>query len=130
MSEKVLLIDDDARLVGALQIRLERAGYEVQTAENGDQGLSLAALFQPDAIILDIRMPKMDGFEVCQIMRTVPELVDVPIIILSASGETGTQKAILDAGGKLFLRKPYHLPQLLSILREVIDGRARTKCPA
>jgi DNA-binding response OmpR family regulator len=124
MPEKVLLIDDDARLVGALQLRLQSVGYEVQTAEDGDRGLSAAAMFRPDVIILDIRMPKMDGFEVCKIIRTVPDLRDVPIVILSASGETATQKAILDAGGNLFLRKPYYLPQLLALLRQAIDRRA------
>jgi DNA-binding response OmpR family regulator len=124
MPEKVLLIDDDARLVGALQLRLQSVGYEVQTAEDGDRGLSAAAMFRPDVIILDIRMPKMDGFEVCKIIRMVPDLRDVPIVILSASGETATQKAILDAGGNLFLRKPYYLPQLLALLRQAIDRRA------
>jgi DNA-binding response OmpR family regulator len=127
MSEQVLLIDDDARLVGALQIRLQDAGYQVHTALNGDQGLSMAALYQPNVIILDIRMPEMDGFEVCQIIRTVPELLDVPIIILSASGETSTAQAILQAGGNIFLRKPYHLPQLLALLRDAIDRRGQLK---
>ena len=130
MSEQILLIDDDTRLVGALQIRLEQAGYRVHTAHNGDQGLSMAALFRPDAILLDIRMPEMDGFEVCKVLRTVPELLDVPIVVLSASGETSTQKAILDAGGNIFIRKPYHLPQLLATLRRVIEGRPRERVPA
>ena len=118
MPKRVLLIDDDARLVDALQIRLAAAGYDIFTALNGDDGLSEAAVFQPDAIILDVRMPKIEGFEVCRVIRTVPELRDIPIIILSATAES---REILDAGGNVFMRKPYHLPRLLSVLSELIE---------
>jgi DNA-binding response OmpR family regulator len=121
MLDKVLIIDDDERLVSALQMRLSTVGYAVHTAHNGDIGLSQAALFQPEAIILDIRMPEMDGHEVCRIMRTVPELQHIPIIILSASVEDHVTQTILEAGGNLFLRKPYYFPQLLFVLGEAIQ---------
>ena len=127
MSEQVLLIDDDVRLVSALQIRLKDAGYKVHTAHNGDIGVSVAALFQPDIIVLDIRMPEMDGFEVCRLMKAVPELVDIPIIVLSANEETSTMQAILEAGGNVYLRKPYHPPQLMALLRETLDRRGLKK---
>jgi DNA-binding response OmpR family regulator len=118
MPKRVLLIDDDERLVAALQIRLTAAGYDIFTACDGDDGLSEAAVFQPDAIILDVRMPKIEGFEVCRVIRSVPELRDIPIIILSATAES---PEILEAGGNVFMRKPYHLPRLLSVLAELID---------
>lgn len=121
MSDKVLIIDDDERLVSALQMRLSAVGYTVHTAHNGDIGLSQAALFQPEAIILDIRMPQMDGHEVCRIMRSVPELEQIPIIVLSASVEDNVTQTILEAGGNLFLRKPYYFPQLLFVLGEAIQ---------
>jgi DNA-binding response OmpR family regulator len=130
MSEQILLIDDDVRLVGALEIRLKAAGYKVHTAHNGDVGISVAALFQPDVIVLDIRMPEMDGFEVCRLMRAVPELVDIPIIVLSANEETSTMQAILEAGGNVYLRKPYHPPQLMALLRETIERRGKQKLSA
>lgn len=123
MSEQVLLIDDDQRLVNALQMRLSAAGYQVHTAANGYEGLCVAALSRPDVIILDIRMPEMDGYEVCRLIRTVPELRDIPIIILSASIDNYTVQTIIEAGGNVFLRKPYELPHLLSLLRKAIDGR-------
>lgn len=120
MLDRILIIDDDERLVSALQMRLTAVGYTVHTAYNGDIGLSQAALFQPQAIILDIRMPEMDGHEVCRIMRTVPELQHIPIIVLSASVEDKVSQTILEAGGDLFLRKPYYFPQLLFVLAEAI----------
>src|SRR5262245_8054037 len=106
MSERVLIVDDDDRLVTALRIRLSAAGYEVFTALNGYEGLCEAALFRPDVILLDIRMPELDGYEVCRLIRTVPELCDTPIIVLSASIESPTAARIVQAGGNAFLSKP------------------------
>src|ERR1700722_9935098 len=103
MSEKILLIDDDDRLVGALRMRLQSLGYEVHTAHDGEMGLSQAALFRPDAMILDIRMPELDGFEVCRHIRAIPDLCAIPIIILSASMEDITARMILEAGGNIFV---------------------------
>jgi DNA-binding response OmpR family regulator len=123
MSDNVLLIDDDERLVSALRLRLSSVGYRVETARNGDEGLSMAAIFQPDVLVVDLRMPEIDGFEVCRLMRTVPELLDTPIIVLSASEDTSACQAALEAGGDAFLHKPYHYPQLLTMLRTMIDRR-------
>lgn len=121
MQKRVLIIDDDVRLVAALRMRLSAAGYEVLSALNGDFGVSEAALFQPHAIILDVRMPEMDGFEVCRLIRQVPELCEIPILVLSA---TAGSEEILKAGGDVFVRKPYHLPKLLSLLAEATERKA------
>lgn len=130
MHEQILLVDDDPRLLGALEIRLKAAGYGVQTAPDGFEGISAAALFRPDAIILDVRMPVMDGHEVCRLMRAIPELCDIPIIILSASGERSTSRTVLEAGGNVFVKKPYQAQELLQILRDALDKRHPVASPS
>lgn len=133
MPEQILLVDDDQRLVNALAIRLSAVGYAVQTARDGFEGISTAALIRPDVIVLDVQMPVMDGYEVCQLIRTVPELRAIPILVLSANVERFTNRAILESGGNVILRKPYQWEHLLGVLREVLNRRYLSgdrSCPA
>lgn len=118
MSEpkKVLVVDDDIRLVDALELRLTAVGYRVLTAHSGDLGLSVAALFRPDTIILDVRMPEMDGYEVCQTLRSVPDLSAIPIVILSATAQPYDHR---NCAPDAYLRKPCGMPELLKVLEHV-----------
>ena len=103
MSIKVLAIDDDPSMTDLLAMLLKNHGLEVMTANNGEHGIQLARTFTPDVIILDLMMPKKDGWEVCQELRT---FCKTPIIILSALDNPGMVASALDAGADDYLIKP------------------------
>src|SRR5438270_12939751 len=105
MSSHVLLIDDDPRLVAALQIRLEALGYQVCTASCGEDGIVAARRHPPDAIVLDISMPGMDGYEVCRRVRADAKLCGTPIVVISAIAHEAARRAALEAGASQFLAK-------------------------
>jgi chemotaxis response regulator CheB len=99
-AERILVVDDEPRYVGAIQVNLEVSGYEVLAARDGQTAIELAADEEPDLIVLDIRMPGLDGFEAC---RRIREFSTVPIIMLTGLGFDGTNGAgdIKAAGGKV-----------------------------
>ncbi len=123
MSDKILLIDDDPRLVEALQIRLEAAGYGVHVAYNGQDGVATAQQILPQLVILDVNMPGMDGLQVCRTLREADRLSTTPIIIMSAITHQLARRAALDAGATNFVAKPYQAKQVMEAIREAIDGR-------
>ena len=113
MSEplRVLVIDDDRKIAHAICVRLRSAGYEVQTAYDGETGLTAVTEWIPQLIVLDIRMPKMNGLSLLMKLRECTQTERIPVIVLSACAvEEG--KA-LDAGAFCFLAKPYDPPTLL-----------------
>ncbi|HIC94939.1 MAG TPA: response regulator transcription factor [Anaerolineae bacterium] len=111
MKERILIIDDDPNLVKVLQLILEKEGYEVVCATDGAEGLQQAYKTQPDLVISDITMPKMDGWEVCRRLR---ETSDVPIIMLTAKvGETNAVKS-LELGADDYITKPFSIGELMA----------------
>jgi CheY-like chemotaxis protein len=110
----VLVVDDDAEVNSCLSVRLEAAGYHVLSAYDGDQGLSTALARHPDAVLLDVRMPKKDGLTMLREMRTYDEVRDTPVVVLSAS--VRDQHRALEAGANYFLTKPYESKDVLSAL--------------
>jgi len=124
---KLLIIEDDADLVKALELYFSRAGYEVVTAGNGLEGLQQMYSERPDMVILDIAMPKMDGWEVCQRIR---ELSDVPIVILTARVQEDERVKGLKLGADDYVVKPFSLKELEARLEAVLrraQGTRRTK---
>jgi len=124
---KLLIIEDDADLVKALELYFSRAGYEVVTAGNGLEGLQQLYSERPDMVILDIAMPKMDGWEVCQRIR---ELSDVPIVILTARVQEDERVKGLKLGADDYVVKPFSLKELEARLEAVLrraQGTRRTK---
>ncbi len=84
MTQRVLVVDDDRDFAEILQTKLERAGFEVDTASNGEEGLEKIKNNAPNLVILDVMMPKKNGFEVCREVKSDPELAEIPIIMLTA----------------------------------------------
>jgi len=115
----VLVIDDDMDIVMALTVRLRSLAYEVSHATNGADGLKAAREQKPDVIILDIRMPGMDGFEVNQRLKADSALADVPVIFLSAHAQETVRQAALAAGSGYFLTKPYSTGKLCAAIAAV-----------
>ena len=125
--DKLLIIEDDADLVRALEVYLSRAGYEVTSAANGLEGLQTLYNERPDIVILDIAMPKMDGWEVC---RRIRDLSDVPIVILTARVQEDERVKGLKLGADDYVVKPFSLKELEArleaVLRRVPEARARS----
>ena len=109
--KQILILEDDSRIAAALAIRLEAAGYEVQTASNGFQGLKLAVAGKPDLILMDIWMPVGVGFSVAQRLRALG-LGGIPVIFITASKLKGLKETAVALGAVAFFEKPYD-PQAL-----------------
>lgn len=118
---KVLVIDDDPSLLRALRVGLKAGGHEVTTAVNAEAGLSQAALSSPEAIVLDMGLPDLDGLVVCQRIR---QWSQVPIIVLSAAGDEDRKIAALNAGANDYVTKPFSMAELEARLRAVARYRA------
>jgi DNA-binding response OmpR family regulator len=119
---KVLIIDDDRAIATGLAVRLKAAGYVSVHASDGESGLAAAESDRPDVILLDIRMPDMDGFEVNRRLKGVAELADIPVIFLSANVQDWARRKAFDMGAKLYLSKPYDPERLLSAIETAISG--------
>lgn len=117
MAVEVLLIDDDPDLSIMLRTLLRGQDFQIQAVFSGEEGIQACRGSQPDVIILDILMPEMDGWEVCEHIRDFSE---VPILILSALGSPGSVARALDAGADDYLIKPIHASLLASRLRTLV----------
>lgn len=105
-ANRILVVDDEDDIVEVLKYNLEKEGYEVETATDGLSAIEVAKSFHPHLIILDIMMPGMDGIEVCNRLRAMPEFASVIIAFLTARSESFTQISALDSGGDDFINKP------------------------
>ena len=124
---KVLVVDDDPDIVEILIYNLSLAGYDVKSANNGNEAVKKAKLFIPDIILLDIMMPEMDGIEACTRIKEIPFLSNTMVIFLSARNEDFTQIAAFDAGGDDYMSKPVKpkilLKKIASILKRMNSSK-------
>ncbi|HTF88309.1 MAG TPA: response regulator [Planctomycetota bacterium] len=126
MPKRVLIVDDERGIAQALCVRLRAGGYDVRSAFDGATGLSLALEWRPDLIVLDIRMPEMDGFEVSRRLAACAELLATPVIFLSANVQESARQAAMAAGAHAFLTKPYESKDVLAAIASALD---RTNTP-
>ncbi|MCK4741445.1 MAG: response regulator [Anaerolineales bacterium] len=124
MAVDVLLIDDDPDLAIMLRTLLRGQDIQIRAIFNGEEGIEACRDEHPDVIILDLLMPSMDGWEVCEKIR---EFCDVPILILSAIGSPGSVARALDSGADDYLIKPVHASLLASRLRTLMRRRLRVE---
>jgi len=122
----ILLVDDEHDLVWAVQRSLSFAGYEVITAKDGLEALSVARRHPPDLIILDINMPGLDGLEVCRQLRLDPTLAPTPIIFLTERSAATDRVLGLDKGGDDYLVKPFDLQELKARIRALLRRNQKT----
>ena len=111
MVEKILVVEDDSTLQETLAYNLERQGYEVETAEDGKTAVELAAVSNPDLVVLDIMLPVMDGFEVCRVLR---KNSNVPILMLTARDDEIDRVLGLEMGADDYLTKPFSMREFLA----------------
>ncbi|MFK7766650.1 MAG: response regulator, partial [Mariniblastus sp.] len=116
---KILVVDDETEVVDAIEARLQASGFDVATARDGLAGLDAVEKVQPDAILLDIRMPKLDGLSVLRKLKANPLTARTPVIVLSAS--LRDKQRVLERGASFFIQKPYQSESLMAALDAVMD---------
>jgi two-component system, OmpR family, phosphate regulon response regulator PhoB len=120
MKPSVLVAEDESALVTLLRYNLEREGYRVLVATDGEEALLVAAEEKPDLVLLDWMLPQLSGIEVCRRLRNRQETRNVPIIMLTARGEESDRIRGLDTGADDYLTKPFSMMELLARLRAVM----------
>lgn len=118
--ERILIVDDEPQILRALRTALAGHGFDVETAQDGETALAMLAAHTPDALVLDLMMPGVDGLEILRDLRTWS---DVPIIVLSARGQERDKVTLLDMGADDYLTKPFGLDELLARIRAVLRRR-------
>jgi two-component system, OmpR family, response regulator MprA len=119
-SPRVLVVEDDNEIAGALRRSLRLEGYDVRVAEDGEEALTESGVFEPDLVVLDLGLPKLDGVEVCRRLR---DRGDMPILMLTARDGLGDRVTGLDAGADDYLVKPFEREELLARLRALLRRR-------
>ena len=117
MDTKILLIDDDANIYDLVKIYLENEGYEVKVASDGAEGLSYFKMYEPDLVLLDIMLPKKDGWQVC---REIREQSSKPIIMITAKSEVFDKVLGLELGADDFIVKPFNVKELSARIKAVL----------
>lgn len=121
MSKRVLIVDDEVNIVISLEFLLEQAGYHVRVAHNGEEGLEKIATFEPDLVLLDVMMPRMNGFEVCSRVRENPAWQHIKIVMLTAKGREVEITKGLALGANAYITKPFSTKDLLAQVRHVLE---------
>jgi len=125
---RILVVDDEIYIVHILDFSLGMEGYEVITALDGEQALEKLKTDKPDLIVLDIMMPKLDGYEVCKAIKSSPETRHIPVILLSAKGRNVDQKLGFDVGADDYITKPFSPRKLVERINQLL-GQAVTERP-
>jgi two-component system response regulator RpaA len=117
---RILVIDDDAAISELVAVNLEMAGYDVSQAEDGIKGQALALQLQPDLIMLDLMLPRVDGFTVCQRLRRDERTAEIPVLMLTALSQTQDKVEGFNAGADDYLTKPFEVEEMLARVRALL----------
>jgi DNA-binding response OmpR family regulator len=120
MSKKILVADDEPNIVAALEFLLQRNGFEVTVARNGEEALQLVESQSPDLVLLDVMMPVRSGYEVCRRIRERPEWNHVKIVMLSAKGRDAEVNKGLSVGADLYITKPFSTRDLVEKVKTLL----------
>ena len=120
MSKTILIVDDEAYIVTSLEYVMQSAGFEVAVAYDGEEALAKIDEKVPDLVILDLMMPKLDGFEVCEKIRENPLWKDIRIIILTAKGRDIERKKGMSLGADDYMTKPFSTRDILNRVKELL----------
>ena len=121
MTKKVLIADDEPNIVISLEFLLRREGYEVVVAQDGIEALAQVRAERPDMAILDVMMPRRNGFEVCQDLRQDPEFKDLRIMMLTAKGRDTEVSKGLALGADVYMTKPFSTRELIAKAKALMD---------
>jgi len=121
---RILIVDDEPNIVLALELLMKKEGYEVHAVDDGERAVQAAKELRPDLILLDIMMPKMDGYEVCQRIRSDALLKDVSIIMLTAKGREVEKEKGLALGADHYITKPFSTRQVVMKVKEILAAKS------
>jgi len=121
MSKKILIVDDDTGIMVALKFLLEQNGYDTLIAFSGEDAMEVVERHHPDLILLDVLLPVVDGFEVCQRVRENPDFKDIRIVLVTALGSEAHVVRGLDRGADAYVVKPFSNAALMAKVRELLE---------
>ncbi len=119
--KKILIAEDERDIRDLIAFTLRFAGYEVLTANNGDEAVQMTKKELPDLVLTDVRMPKMTGYEACRLIKADPVTQHIPVVFLSAKGQDAEVQTGLDSGGDEYLLKPFAPDQLTRKVAEILS---------
>jgi len=117
---RILVVDDEPDLIRVLEFGLKASGYAVEVAADGQEGLKKAREIKPDVILLDLMLPKLDGYKICRLLKFDDRYKHIPIIILSARTQEGDQALALEMGANRFISKPYDFSEILGLIETLL----------
>jgi len=123
---RILIVDDEADLVSVLRIGLEIEGFEVIAASDGEEGLRKAREDRPELVVLDLMLPKLDGYRVCRALKFDERYRNLPIVILSARSGEQDRRLAFDMGADAFVSKPYDMAALVKLIRARLRAPSRS----
>jgi DNA-binding response OmpR family regulator len=124
LSNKILIVDDEPGIVLALQFLMEQQGFNVMTAQSGEFALELILQYNPDLVLLDIMLPGIDGWEVCEIIRLNPDYRNIKVIFLTAKRSEVDIAKGLALGGDAYITKPFSNDELVAKVKEVLGKKS------
>lgn len=124
MSRSVLVVDDEPNIVLSIKFLMKQKGYEVRTASNGEEALQALTEMVPDLILLDVMMPKPDGYEVCQKIRATAQWKDIPVIMLTAKGREVEREKGFAMGADDYITKPFATQELVAKVQAILDTKS------
>lgn len=122
MSYKILVADDEPNIVLSLEFLMQQAGFEVRTVSDGEAALAAMESETPDLVLLDVMMPKRDGYEVCQSIRQNPAWKDVRVVMLTAKGRDVEREKGLAMGADDYVTKPFATQELVAKVNEILGS--------
>jgi DNA-binding response OmpR family regulator len=120
MKKKILLVDDEKDMIKSMTFRLEDAGYEVIVAEDGPQALEKTKRERPDLILLDLMLPKMNGYKVCALLKSNAKYRHIPIIIFTARANEADRKLSKEVGADAYITKLFEPEELFATIRALL----------
>jgi two-component system, OmpR family, alkaline phosphatase synthesis response regulator PhoP len=120
MAHSILVVDDDPKIVRVVEINLTQAGYQVRTAADGEQALAAVTQERPDLVLLDVMMPRLDGFETLKRLKADPALTDIPVVMLTARAQDEDVFEGYGTGAQWYLTKPFEPEELRQVVRHLL----------
>lgn len=120
-NKKIMIVDDEAQLVDLIKLRLEKEGYQVGAAYDGEEALHMIRQENPDLIILDLMLPKMDGYMICSLFKRDKRFAHVPIILFTARSQEEDIQLGEKVGADAYITKPYEPQALLDKIKELLE---------